>query len=81
MYILTKKNVSGLLSSSSFTAIPGQGEADLRMVYTAFAICAMLDEWSAIDVPRAIAFIKRCMVRVYFLLSFLFLKFFFDKLY
>lgn len=52
-----------LSDECSFTAIPGQGEADLRMVYTAFAICAMLDDWSAVDVPRALGFIKRCMVR------------------
>jgi len=47
----------------SFTATPGQGEADVRMVYTAFAICSMLDDWSAIDVGKAITFIKSCYVR------------------
>ena len=31
------------------------------MVYTAFAISAMLGDWSGVDVPRAISFTKRCM--------------------
>lgn len=51
------------LEDGSFTTIPGQGEADIRMVYTAFAISAMLDDWSGVDVHKAVEFIKRCMVR------------------
>ncbi|KAL5482427.1 CDC43 [Sanghuangporus weigelae] len=45
----------------SFTSFPGQGESDIRMVYTAFAISAMLNDWSGIDVPLAVDFAKRCM--------------------
>ncbi|OCB88960.1 hypothetical protein A7U60_g3915 [Sanghuangporus baumii] len=45
----------------SFTSFPGQGESDIRMVYTAFAISAMLDDWRGIDVPLAVDFTKRCM--------------------
>ncbi|KIY72664.1 terpenoid cyclases/Protein prenyltransferase [Cylindrobasidium torrendii FP15055 ss-10] len=36
------------------------GETDLRTVYCAFAVCAMLDDWSAIDVGRAVGFVRRC---------------------
>ncbi|KAL5501803.1 CDC43 [Sanghuangporus vaninii] len=45
----------------SFTSFPGQGESDIRMVYTAFVISAMLDDWSGIDIPLAVDFTKRCM--------------------
>ena len=66
----SKLNRSGILrlirasqlEDGSFTAVPGHGEADMRMVYTAFAISNMLDDWSGFDVAKAIEFIKRCMV-------------------
>ncbi|KAI5118078.1 hypothetical protein M0805_009158 [Coniferiporia weirii] len=63
---LDRGGLVGLLRATqqvdgSFTAIPGQGEADIRMVYTAFAICAMLDDWRGVDVPRALDFVKRCI--------------------
>ncbi|KAL5519823.1 hypothetical protein ACEPAG_1483 [Sanghuangporus baumii] len=48
-------------SDGSFTSFPGQGESDIRMVYTAFAISAMLNDWSGIDIPLAVYFTKRCM--------------------
>ncbi|KAH7099459.1 terpenoid cyclases/Protein prenyltransferase [Auriculariales sp. MPI-PUGE-AT-0066] len=47
-------------SDGSFTLMPGEGDADLRTTYCAFAIASMLDDWSGIDVPRAIAYIRRC---------------------
>lgn len=34
------------------------------MVYTAFAICEMLNDWSGVDVPSAVGFIKRCIVSI-----------------
>ncbi|TDL19749.1 terpenoid cyclases/Protein prenyltransferase [Rickenella mellea] len=44
----------------SFSAFPGKGEADLRIVYTAFAICHMLDDWSSVNIDKAISFIRTC---------------------
>ncbi|CCA74772.1 related to Type I protein geranylgeranyltransferase beta subunit [Serendipita indica DSM 11827] len=37
----------------SFKLYPSSEEYDLRMTYCAFAICAMLDDWSAIDLDKA----------------------------
>ncbi|KAH8114767.1 terpenoid cyclases/Protein prenyltransferase [Phellopilus nigrolimitatus] len=63
---LDRRGLVGLLRATqqadgSFTARPGQGEADLRMVYTAFVISAMLDDWRGVDVPRALGFVHRCL--------------------
>ncbi|EPT00297.1 hypothetical protein FOMPIDRAFT_1030563 [Fomitopsis schrenkii] len=44
----------------SFSALPIGGEADLRTTYCAFVICSLLDDWSGMDLDRAIAFIQRC---------------------
>jgi len=44
--------------------IPDAGDADLRMSYCAFAICALLVDWSCIDLPRALSYIQRCRVRL-----------------
>ncbi|ETW82127.1 hypothetical protein HETIRDRAFT_239432, partial [Heterobasidion irregulare TC 32-1] len=44
----------------SFATTPGARDADLRMSYCAFAICAMLDDWTRVDVDRALAFVARC---------------------
>ena len=51
------------ISFSSFSALPNGGEADLRTTYCAFVVCSLLDDWSGMDVERAIAFIRRCSVR------------------
>ena len=48
---------------TSFSDVPNEGESDMRLVYCAFVISALLDDWSAIDVPRAVAFVKRSRVR------------------
>jgi len=45
-----------------FVLYPGNDERDLRMTYCAFSICAMLGDWSAINVERAIGFIQQCRV-------------------
>ncbi|THH17268.1 hypothetical protein EW146_g3509 [Bondarzewia mesenterica] len=47
----------------SFSTTPGAGDADLRMSYCAFVICTLLDDWSSVDVERALAFISRCRPR------------------
>ncbi|KAG6850207.1 hypothetical protein H0H93_016386 [Arthromyces matolae] len=46
--------------TGSFSVVPGSNETDLRSLYCAFAISAMLDDWSAIDKERAIAYITSC---------------------
>ena len=46
-----------------FATVPGADDADLRMTYCAFVVCALLDDWSCIDLPRALLFIQRCRVR------------------
>lgn len=43
--------------------MPGEDDADLRMTYCAFVVCALLGDWSCIDVPRALSYIHRCRVR------------------
>jgi geranylgeranyl transferase type-1 subunit beta len=44
--------------------MPGADDADLRMTYCAFVVCALLGDWSCIDLPRALSYIHRCRVRV-----------------
>ena len=51
--------------SIRFETIPGAGDADLRMTYCAFVVCALLGDWSCIDLPRALSYIQRCRVRVH----------------
>ena len=34
------------------------------MTYCAFVVCALLGDWSCIDLPRALSYIQRCRVRV-----------------
>lgn len=46
----------------SFSTVPGSNESDLRTLYCAFAISSMLDDWSGVDVPRAVSFISTCRV-------------------
>ncbi|KAI0642970.1 terpenoid cyclases/Protein prenyltransferase [Trametes meyenii] len=48
------------LDDGSFSALPSGGESDLRMLYCAFAISSMLEDWSGIHIDRAIAYIRRC---------------------
>ncbi|TFK27674.1 geranylgeranyltransferase type I [Coprinopsis marcescibilis] len=44
----------------SFSTVPGGGETDLRTLYCAFAISSMLNDWSGIDVDRALRFVASC---------------------
>lgn len=50
-------------TSVSFTALPNGGESDLRMTYCAFVISSLLDDWSGMDLDRALAYIHKCYVR------------------
>jgi len=56
---------SWLSISESFSTVPGSNESDLRTLYCAFAISSMLNDWSAVDVPRALAFVATCRVRLW----------------
>jgi prenyltransferase beta subunit len=51
------------LHNNRFGTIPGADDADLRMTYCAFVICALLDDWSCIDLANALSYIHRCRVR------------------
>ncbi|KAI0088510.1 terpenoid cyclases/protein prenyltransferase alpha-alpha toroid [Irpex rosettiformis] len=44
----------------SFGALPSGGEADLRPLYCAFAISSMINDWSGVDIDKAIAYIRTC---------------------
>uniref|UniRef100_A0A8C8IZH4 Prenyltransferase alpha-alpha toroid domain-containing protein n=1 Tax=Oncorhynchus tshawytscha TaxID=74940 RepID=A0A8C8IZH4_ONCTS len=48
------------LEDGSFYAMTGR-ENDLRFVYCAACICYMLDDWSDMDIKKAINYIKRSM--------------------
>jgi len=54
----------GRAHSSRFVTMPGADDADLRMTYCAFVVCALLGDWTCIDLPRALSYIHRCRVRV-----------------
>ncbi|KAG6845616.1 hypothetical protein H0H87_006669 [Tephrocybe sp. NHM501043] len=51
---------SDVKDTGSFSIVPGSNETDLRSLYCAFAISAMLNDWSAVDKDRAIAYIASC---------------------
>ncbi|KAG8998309.1 hypothetical protein FRB93_013784 [Tulasnella sp. JGI-2019a] len=48
------------LADGSFTPSPKWGESDVRLVYCAFILSSLLDDWSHIDVGKAVEFIKQC---------------------
>ena len=49
-------------NDGSFTCVAGDGNAehDMRFLFCACAISYMLDDWSAVDIPRAVEYIKNC---------------------
>ncbi len=51
-------------AQTRFVTMPGVDDADLRMTYCAFVVCALLDDWSCIDLSRALSYIHRCRVRI-----------------
>ncbi|KAH6912586.1 geranylgeranyltransferase type I [Coprinopsis sp. MPI-PUGE-AT-0042] len=62
---LNRAGIVALLHScqredGSFSTVPGDGESDLRTLYCAFAISSMLNDWSGIDVDRALRFVRSC---------------------
>lgn len=48
--------------SFSFCAVLEGSENDMRFVYCASCICYMLDNWSGMDMKKAIDYIRRSMV-------------------
>lgn len=44
----------------SFTTVPNGGDTDLRTLYCAFAISSMLNDWSGINVEKALSFVTAC---------------------
>eukprot|EP00727_Mastigamoeba_balamuthi_P011131 m51a1_g6640 putative geranylgeranyl transferase type-1 subunit beta-like (371) ;mRNA; r:108712-110028 len=53
----SKRVPSQPLFSFAAVGLPGRGEADMRFVYCACAISAMLGDWSAVDRSRTLEFI------------------------
>lgn len=51
--------------SFSFCAVLEGSENDMRFVYCASCICYMLDNWSGMDMKKAIDYIRRSMVSVH----------------
>ncbi|XP_068944285.1 geranylgeranyl transferase type-1 subunit beta isoform X3 [Petaurus breviceps papuanus] len=49
------------LEDGSFCAIPEGSENDMRFVYCASCICYMLNNWSGMDMKKAIDYIRRSM--------------------
>lgn len=58
---VTSRATSGL---TRFMTTPGADDPDMRMTYCAFVLCALLEDWSCINLPRALSYIHRCRVRV-----------------
>ena len=58
--------VSIIISQSnrveSFTSDPTGGDTDLRLTYCAFVICTLLNDWSGVNVEKALEFVRRCRV-------------------
>lgn len=46
----------------SFCSVPEGSENDMRFVYCASCICYMLNNWSGMDMKKAISYIRRSMV-------------------
>uniref|UniRef100_G1TK87 Geranylgeranyl transferase type-1 subunit beta n=2 Tax=Oryctolagus cuniculus TaxID=9986 RepID=G1TK87_RABIT len=49
------------LEDGSFCAVPEGSENDMRFVYCASCVCYMLNNWSGMDVKKAISYIRRSM--------------------
>lgn len=47
-------------ADGSFAATVDANEADMRFLYCACAISAMLGDWSGVDIPKALSFISNC---------------------
>lgn len=50
------------LPAFSFYAVPEGSENDIRFIYCAASICYMLDDWSGMDIQKAIEYIRGSLV-------------------
>lgn len=46
----------------SFSSDPTGGDTDLRLTYCAFVVCTLLNDWSGVNVEKALEFVRRCRV-------------------
>ena len=53
------------LENGSFRCTAGGGESDMRFVYSASAVCYILQDWSGMDMDKAVEYIKRSQVGWY----------------
>lgn len=51
--------------ASSFYAVPEGSENDIRFIYCAASICYMLDDWSGMDIQKAIEYIRGSLVSMF----------------
>ncbi|KAH9954015.1 terpenoid cyclases/protein prenyltransferase alpha-alpha toroid, partial [Lactifluus volemus] len=56
---LTRKVGSCQGKDGGFVTLLRADDTDLRMTYCAFVVCALLNNWSCIDLPRALSYIQR----------------------
>ena len=56
------RTVNHIVLTFSFCAVPEGSENDMRFVYCASCICYMLNNWSGMDMKKAINYIRRSMV-------------------
>jgi len=49
------------LGSTRFVTMPGADDADLRMTYCAFVVCALLGDWSCIDLHYPTSTVVVCV--------------------
>ena len=48
----------------SYCCVPEGSENDMRFVYCAACVCNILDDWSGVDVNKAVDFIRKSQVSV-----------------
>ena len=61
-FVLTPIEIGLANRAESFTSDPTGGDTDLRLTYCAFVICTLLNDWSGLNVERALEFVRRCRV-------------------
>ena len=50
------------LENGCFRCTAGGGESDMRFVYSASAVCYILQDWSGMDTDKAVEYIKMSQV-------------------
>lgn len=61
-FVLAPVEVPWTNKPQSFTSDPTGGDTDLRLTYCAFVICTLLNDWSGVNVDKALEFVRRCRV-------------------